>query len=81
MTYNMEIITSTDKAARNRLFDDLRYNGNELEKQVVKFSSNEPVLGEAGTQEGHFVFYDKKQKKPQWRPLFRSTWSVAYPRS
>jgi hypothetical protein len=76
-----EIVTTVDKDQRDRLFEDLRRNGNELEKQVVKFSGVEPVLGEAGTQEGRFVFYDKKRRKPQWRPHYRSTWSVAYPQS
>lgn len=76
-----EVITTHDKDVRDRLFEDLRKNGNELERKVVKFSGNEPVLGEANTQDGHFVFYDKKNKKPQWRPAFRSTWSVAYPNS
>jgi hypothetical protein len=37
----MEVITTTDKDARDRMFDDLRKNGNKLEKQVVKFSGNE----------------------------------------
>jgi hypothetical protein len=81
MTHNTEVITTTDKAQRDRMFEDLRRNGNELERQVVKFSGNQSVLGEEGTQEGRFVFYDRRQRKPQWRPLFQSTWSVAYPRS
>lgn len=35
---NFEIVTTTDKDQRDRLFQDLRRNGNSLEKQVVKFS-------------------------------------------
>lgn len=76
---SMEVITSTDKGARDRLFEDLRKNGNELEKKVVKFSGNEPVMGEDGTPRGRFVSYIRVTGKNQWRPLFRSTWSVAYP--
>lgn len=81
IVHNMEVVTTADKSVRDRLFQDLRENGNALEKQVVKFSGAEPVMGEAGTQEGRFVFYDKRNKNPQWRPLYRSTWSVAYPRT
>jgi len=39
---NFEVITTTDKARRDCMFQDLRQNGNELERQVVKFSGNEP---------------------------------------
>lgn len=58
-----EVITTTDKAKRDALFDDLRKNGNRQERQVVKFSSNEVHAGQyvAG------------------RLVYRSTWSVAYP--
>ena len=74
-----EVITTTDKNKRDRMFQDLRQNGDELERQVVKFSSNEPILGELDTHDGRFVFYDIKKRHPQWRPAYRSTWSVAYP--
>ena len=39
---SFEIVTTIDKDQRDRLFADLRKNGNELERQVVKFSGNEP---------------------------------------
>lgn len=42
MTDNTEIFTMTDKVRRDQMFDDLRKNGDATEKQVVKFSSNEP---------------------------------------
>lgn len=77
--HNMEVITTTDKAQRDRMFADLRQNGNELERQVVKFSSNEPVLGPDGEPDGYWKVYEKTGF-PQWRPAFVSTWSVAYPR-
>jgi hypothetical protein len=80
MTHNTEVITTTDKAQRDRMFEDLRRNGNELERQVVKFSGNQPVLGPDGKQDGYWKLYEGVGK-PQFRPAFQSTWSVAYPRS
>lgn len=81
-----EVITTTDKEARDRMFEDLRRNGNELERQVVKFSSNEPILGEDGKQLIEVVCYSSLVKgghlrfgKDQYRPQYRSNWSVAYP--
>jgi hypothetical protein len=100
----MEVITTTDKDARDRMFDDLRKNGNKLEKQVMKFSGVEPVLDECGIQqifigrtitEKEMKFYMNphliKSTPPELlkrlarntrrkaRPIWRSTWSVAYP--
>ena len=59
----MEVITTHDKDVRDRLFEDLRKNGNELERKVVKFSGNELI------------------RNAPHRPVYRSTWSVAYPNS
>ena len=90
MTHNTEVITTTDKVQRDRLFEDLRKNGNELERQVVKFSGNQPVLKEDGTQQfdvrQYYPTFGKDRflkfnPKVQIRPEFQSTWSVAYPRS
>ena len=39
---SMEVFTTTDKDRRDQMFEDLRKNGDALERQVVKFSSNEP---------------------------------------
>ena len=39
---SFEVITTTDKERRDRMYKDLRQNGDELERQVVKFSSVEP---------------------------------------
>jgi hypothetical protein len=64
-----EIITTTDKAKRDQMFQDLRQNGNELERQVVKFSSNEP---------DDDLFINTSTGR---RLIYRSTWSVAYPTS
>lgn len=76
----MEVITTHDKDVRDRLFQDLRKNGNELEKQVVKFSGNEPVIGETGFPLAKIVGFRRGDtKRPIWRNIYRSTWSVAYP--
>jgi len=59
----------------------------------VKFSGNEPVLDADGKQDGQLIVYGldyertfilngnkfRRGSKLQWRPAFRSTWSVAYP--
>lgn len=103
----MEVITTTDKAQRDQLFEDLRRNGNKLERQVVKFSGVETVLDIDGQpvvrvlpnyQPGRSGFYNRPRMEvvrhmideQNWkvirvhsrlRPVFRSTWSVAYPKS
>jgi hypothetical protein len=63
--HNTEVVTTTDKDARDRMYQDLRQNGNELERQVIKFSSCEEY------------FLDDGNLKIKWR----QTWSLAYPRS
>ena len=90
---NFEVITTTDKARRDEMFQDLRKNGNELERQVVKFSGNEPVIvtETAGWTSGQLIdiiVYTKdgtrqaigRDKNKQSRPRFRNNWSVAYPK-
>ncbi len=92
----MEVLTMHDKSQRDRLFEDLRVNGNELEKQVVKFSGVEPVMVQntADYEVGQLIdiiIYTKdgtrqatgrdKEKNKQRRPRWRSNWSVAYPTS
>ena len=78
-----EVITTVDKNQRDRLFDDLRRNGNELEKRVVKFSGVEPILGPDGKQDSYWKHYriTGHEGEAQFRPLWRSNWSVAYPNS
>ena len=75
-----EVVTTTDKDQRDRLFEDLRKNGNALERQVVKFSGNQPVMKDGG-QVMKFRFYPGKNPRVQPRPVFESTWSIAYPAS
>lgn len=60
-----EELTMTDKAQRDRLYNQLRASKDPLERQVVKSSSSEPILGEDGKPTGKH----------------RSTWSVHYPTS
>jgi hypothetical protein len=77
-----EIITTTDKAKRDQMFQDLKQNGNELERQVVKFSGVEPVMNPNDTseQEHKLIRYSPKGRI-QMRPIYRSNFSVAYPTS
>lgn len=83
-----EILTTLDKDVRDRLFEDLRENGNELEKQVVKFSGVEPQFNTGGEPLNRVVHYSALGKggiirhgKAQFRQVYQSTWSVAYPKS
>ena len=80
------VITTTDKAKRDDLFRQLRESKDPLEKQVVKFSGSQPKLNEFGEPDGHYISYISLGKggkvnvgKPQFRPDYESTWSVAYP--
>jgi len=76
-----EVLTMADKDQRDRLFQELR-DGDENERKVIRFSSNE-VTGKS-----HFIQYTALGKGGivnhgvnQFRPEFRSTFSVAYPKS
>jgi len=60
-----------DKDKRDAMYADLRKNGDELERQVVRFSSCEAILDDENLAE-----IDDK-----YRVKYRQTWSVAYPRS
>jgi hypothetical protein len=81
---NFEVYTMTDKAKRDQLFAQLRASDDQYERQVVKFSGFEPVM-EGGQQKIAYVTYVDYPVKPpktiklQARPVWRSTWSVAYP--
>jgi len=74
MRNNYEVITTADKQKRDEMYADLRANGNALERQVVKFSDCEPTGG------NYLVFYEHGDDFYS-RPDYRSTWSIAYPRS
>jgi hypothetical protein len=80
MRNNFETITTADKQKRDAMYDELRASDNAQERQVVKFSDCEP------TGEKELVWFGKKRagqkdKEPEVRNVYRSTWSVAYPKS
>lgn len=74
MRNNFETITTADKQKRDEMYADLKAAGNALERQVVKFSDSEP------TGETELVWYERGHE-PQRRLVYRSTWSLAYPKS
>jgi hypothetical protein len=79
--HEFEVYTTADKAKRDELYAALRTSGDPFEKQAVRFSGWEPVMGEDGGQRGKYVSYHRVTGRAQWRPLYRSTWSVAHPKA
>jgi hypothetical protein len=88
--HEYEVYTSTDKAQRDRLFQALRTSDDPFERQAVKFSGVEPVLGEDGKQlTQELPNYAGKNRlhngvdvhNYRVRPAYRSTWSVAHPKA
>jgi hypothetical protein len=77
---NTEVVTMTDKDKRDAMYQDLRTNGDELERQVVRFSSYKPVLNENGAQQFFFSRFGGPGELNE-RPIYQQTWSIAYPRS
>lgn len=80
------VITTTDKAKRDDMYRQFRESGDEYEKQAVKFSGSQPKLNEFGEPDGKYISYTATGKggkinvgRPQFRPAYESTWSVAYP--
>jgi hypothetical protein len=72
----MEVFTTKDKAKRDQMFQELRSSDQPLERKVVKFSGVEAVANDKGQ------LYRKVQYnggRLQMRPIFISTWSLAYP--
>jgi hypothetical protein len=88
MKNNYDTICTTDKAKRDDIFRQMRESTDPLERASVKFSGNERVAG--GPEDwpvSPYVRYTASGKggkinlgKPQRRPLFVSTYSVATPR-
>jgi hypothetical protein len=70
---SQEVMTFTDKDKRDAAYQDLRKNGDSLERQVVRFSSCEKT----GEKIMNYISMDRFEL----RPVYRSTWSLAYPRS
>lgn len=64
-----EVYTSIDKAKRDELFRELRAHGTAAERQAVKFSGVQPILGEDG----------KQAVDAKGRLVWQSNWSVAHP--
>jgi len=73
---SMETMSFPDKLKRDEVFQDLRANGDELERQVVRFSGCEKI-GEKriyrnpGQLDGPYEI----------RSIYKSVWILAYPRS
>lgn len=102
---DMQVFTMQDKNQRDRLFDEMRKSDDPKERQVVKFSGNEPtgatnviyyktpgsgnsrkrvetvsVDGEGRKKiKVSYIKSLSRGPKPQHRPVYRSTWSVAHP--
>jgi hypothetical protein len=73
---NTEVMEFTDKVVRDVAYRDLRLNGDELERQVVRFSGCEKthetkIYRRPGQLDGPY----------ELRSVYRSTWLLAYPRS
>jgi hypothetical protein len=75
--HNTEVVTTADKDQRDRIYADLRANGDALERQVMRFSSCEPVMLSEDIQ----AFNQSRGFPNEARPTWRQTWSIAYPRS
>ena len=71
---NTETMTFPDRDARDKVYQDLRRNGDELERQVVRFSDCEPTGEKRVVLEG-------RGNRVGFRIVYRSTYSIAYPRS
>jgi hypothetical protein len=87
MKNNYDVITTTDKAKRDDIFRQMRESTDPLERASVKFSGNQPILGEGGLPTSTIRQYTATGKggkinlgRPQYRGLFVSTYSVATPR-
>ena len=82
--HEYEVYTSTNKDQRDTLFLALRASSDPFERQAVKFSGVEPVIGEDGQPivlTKQYLAPGAKDAKLQLRPVYRSTWSVAHPKA
>jgi len=73
---HFEVLTMQDKAQRDDIYRRFRTEGDEFERQAIKFSSSEIVLDNDGNPAYNVV---ESGKRKTFRPVYRSTWSVAYP--
>lgn len=90
---SMQVYTYPDKEQRDKFFQELRASEDPNERQVVKFSGVEPVLGLDGAQLTRQTGFRKRRlwqkfdkiwkmkriTEPIEIPIWRSTWSVAHP--
>jgi hypothetical protein len=67
----MEVITMDDKAKRDDMFHRYRAEGDDLERQVVKFSDCRLLV--SSEVEGEIVVDNSG------RARYISTWSISYP--
>ena len=85
----MQILTMTDRAQRDELFDKLRASDDPLERQVTKFSGVRQIMETLpdGKEQPKVIakpnYAGRKSLKPhrnyRFYGVYESTWSVAYP--
>jgi len=86
---SMQVLTMTDKAQRDELFDKLRTSDDPLERQVTKFSGVRQITEtdpETGADVPKIVTLPNyagrtclKPRNYRFKTVYESTWSVAYP--
>ena len=81
------VLTMTDKAKRDAIYEQLRHSDDPLERQAIKFSGVQTVLNDTmtapkvvtarykNTGKGGTVRLGREQE----RLVFQSNWSVAHP--
>ena len=74
-----EVFTTRDKSKRDEIFRELRASTEPNERKAVKFSGVEPVTNDKGQVYRQVRYFGTG--RVQLRPVFISTWSVAYPNS
>ena len=77
MDDNFIVYTTTDKVKRDEMFEQFRASDDPWERQVVKFSGCQEVIGEKG--ESVYTFVSSTATKGYARLVYQSTWSVAIP--
>jgi hypothetical protein len=81
---HFEVYTMYSKEQRDELFRKFRTEGDEYERQAVKFSGNEIVLDSDGNPAYNVRELSKlpkliRKSSQLGRIAYRSTWSVAHP--
>lgn len=81
------VLTMTDKAKRDDIYEELRASTDPYERQAVKFSGVQAVMNESMTAQKVVTkrYQDTGKRgtvrlgREQERLVFQSNWSVAYP--